>query len=759
MSRNNDANYSYSYEKTSEALKQTQTYLEQFNCPRTAIKFSSEVFPNNLKTIKGSKLPFSAIIQPCASVISPEAFPIVGYGPKQPLIRCMQCKAFLNPFSKFIENGEKYCCNICNTVNPTPQFFYCGLDKQGERPDKNDRAELCCGAYDLNAGDNFMERPPMPPTFIFLIDVSQEAVQTGMLDLTTKILSEVVENELFPGITRAQVALFAYDSALHYFLANPSRKNIQIITVPSPKDFDSVPFPDPLILNAVDNKGEILRIINSLPSLFANTKDRGSCLLSAISSVTKTIKSVGGRLFVLQAGSNITTEPELKLPAPLKSLSQKQIFSPTSSELSELSHKMQEDYISANFFIFSETYKNVVTLAELSKNTGGEIFYYPTANSRDLKFYNEFKNNITKETMWESLFRVRVSSGWKVTNKYGNYSVRCNDLLSIPSMDEHQSLIYEFELEEELAQSQILYIQTSLLHTTSNGARRLRILNYGIPLVERMSDVFSKADSQVVSLTLYRRSLAKISATQDPVSARNEMLQQAHGIVAEMCKECVVQKPGTYIDAFASFPLTLLGMVKHVVLSANGIGASKEMDLRNSLRVMLNAASLDQSMAMFTPYLFTLHSMVDENAGVYDEEGCFTFPQMLSLTSANLTSEGLYLMDDGMNLYMLIGSELDPRQLQEMFGVKRLSDAPTLTEDLLYDNYSKNQLPQRICNLIAELRARKPNKYATLLFIKEGERSPEEFEFYMRLIEDKLNHPLAYKASISEFSNRLHLTQ
>jgi hypothetical protein len=49
------------------------------------------------------------------------------------------------------------------------------------------------------------------------------------------------------------------------------------------------------------------------------------------------------------------------------------------------------------------------------------------------------------------------------------------------------------------------------------------------------------------------------------------------------------------------------------------------------------------------------------------------------------------------------------------------------------------------------LRSRKYDKYSYLYIVKEGDRSPAEFEFYARLIEDKMNIPQSYNISYGDF--------
>lgn len=742
--------------KGSQLIDEIVKRLEQYNCPKSGVRFTSDCFPDTRQSFKESKFPIAAIIQPYASVYPSESFPTVSFGSTKEPVRCSSCKAYINPFNDFIADGSKFRCNFCNALNDVPDYYFAPLDHNGERVDKYERAELCCGTYDFKAGTDYMNRPPIPPTFVFLIDVSQEAVLTGMLEIATKVLQELVENDAFPGEGRAQIGIMTYDSALHYFVINPKLKYPKIVTVTNPKEFgDSTPFPDDLLVNIADYKGAVLSTISALPKVFSNTKERGSCLLAALNCITKNIKHVGGRLFVVQASSTLTTERGFNLTQPVQSIDKREFYAPVHEEPSILSKEMHRYCISTTFFIFSKAYKNIITVGELSRYTAGEIFYYASRADRQQKFYHEFKNVIMKDTVWEAVYRLRVSAGWKIVKRYGNYGIKGGDLLAVPSIDENFSFVYEFELESEPKQKpSVFYIQSVLLFTNAKGEKRIRVINYGVP-TGSMQDVYLKADSQAVGLTMFRKALVKLYETQDPVAARESLIKDTHDIVQEMYKVCGSSiKHGSFIDSLATLPLTILGMVKSSILSPNGVTASKDMDVRNAMRFRLNSTSLDDAMLFFTPYLFALHTLVDENAGVYDEEGCFVFPSLLSLASANLSKSGLYLLDDGLGLYMLVGSQISKEILNNLFGVADLSELPKLMEENMYSN-PKDPLVERIYNLIMELRSRKTEKYAFLHIIKEGEKSAAEFEFYLKLIEDKTIHPHTLSISYSEFVNRL----
>ena len=53
-----------------------------------------------------------------------------------------------------------------------------------------------------------MSRPPAPPIYFFLIDVSKEAVQSGMLEMTVHVLKETITKDLLLGAPRTMVSTY-----------------------------------------------------------------------------------------------------------------------------------------------------------------------------------------------------------------------------------------------------------------------------------------------------------------------------------------------------------------------------------------------------------------------------------------------------------------------------------------------------------------------------------------------------------------------
>lgn len=119
--------------------------------------------------------------------------PPVSFGSK-PIVRCKDCRAYVNPFIRFVENGQKWICNFCGDINPTDSYYYSPLTSVGIRQDYEDRVELRKGSVDFIASNEYMNRPPMPPSYVFVMDVSKPAIDTGYLALCTATIKNVIEN-------------------------------------------------------------------------------------------------------------------------------------------------------------------------------------------------------------------------------------------------------------------------------------------------------------------------------------------------------------------------------------------------------------------------------------------------------------------------------------------------------------------------------------------------------------------------------------
>lgn len=77
-------------------------------------------------------------------------------------------------------------------------------------------------------------------------------------------------------------------------------------------------------------------------------------------------------------------------------------------------------------------------------------------------FFYDLKNVLIKDYTWEAVFRIRISKGWQISRIYGNFLIKSSDLLSVPNINENKSLVYEFNLMDDVCQNDMFCIQVLL---------------------------------------------------------------------------------------------------------------------------------------------------------------------------------------------------------------------------------------------------------------------------------------------------------
>ena len=106
-------------------------------------------------------------------------------------------------------------------------------------------------------------------------------------------------------------------------------------------------------------------------------------------------------------------------------------------------------------------------------------------------------------------------------------------------------------------------------------------------------------------------------------------------------------------------------------------------------------------------------------------------PPVLNLSVNALSATGMYLLDDGLSLWLLVGDQVSETEMMEVFGVPSLMgyDVSNLRLPSLDTQRSK-----KIFTLLQELRVDRPY-YCPLKIVRASD--PEFSKLKWRLIEDR----------------------
>ena len=90
--------------------------MDDYNSDKSLLRVTTERIPSTAQLAKDCGIPLAIIVKPYGELPSGEEIPAATFNNK-PIVRCKECRAYINPFVKFTENGQKWICNFCKDIN------------------------------------------------------------------------------------------------------------------------------------------------------------------------------------------------------------------------------------------------------------------------------------------------------------------------------------------------------------------------------------------------------------------------------------------------------------------------------------------------------------------------------------------------------------------------------------------------------------------------------------------------------------------
>ena len=138
--------------------------------------------PSTSEALSSTGLPLGLLLQPLAALQAGEIpVPVLDFGETGPP-RCRRCRTYINPFMTFRAGGNKLVCNMCTHPNEVSPEYFAPTDPSGVRVDREQRPELMMGTVEFVVPKEYWAKKPTGLQWLFLIDVSQEAVNRGFLE-------------------------------------------------------------------------------------------------------------------------------------------------------------------------------------------------------------------------------------------------------------------------------------------------------------------------------------------------------------------------------------------------------------------------------------------------------------------------------------------------------------------------------------------------------------------------------------------------
>ncbi|KAI4301671.1 hypothetical protein L6164_034924 [Bauhinia variegata] len=710
------------------------------NCNPRCLRLTTSALPSSQSLASRWHLPLGAVVCPLAEAPEGEEVPIINFAPAS-VIRCRRCRTYVNPYVTFTDAGRKFRCNVCTLLNDVPSEHYAQLDATGRRVDLDQRPELTKGTVEFVAPAEYMVRPPMPPVYFFLIDVSLSAVRSGMIEVVAQTIKSCLDE--LPGFPRTQIGFATFDSTIHFYNMKSSLTQPQMLVV-SDLDDIFVPLPDDLLVNLSESRSVVETFLDSLPSMFQGNMNLESAFGPALKAAFMVMSQLGGKLLIFQntlpslgVGRLKLRGDDVRVYGTDKEHALRVAEDPFYKQMAAEFSKYQ---ISANLYAFSDKYTDIASLGTLAKYTAGQVYYYPAFQSaiHGEKLRHELRRDLTRETAWEAVMRIRCAKGFRFTTYHGHFMLRSTDLLALPAVDCDKAFAMQLSLEETLLTTQTMYFQVALLYTASCGERRIRVHTAAAPAVTDLGEMYRMADTGAIVSLLSRLAIEK-TLSHKLEDARNAMQLRIVKALKEYRNLYAVQhrlaNRMIYPESLKFLPLYGLALCKSTPL--RGGYADAPLDERCAAGFTVMTLPIKRLLKLLYPSLIRLDEYLLKPSAPADD--LKNIEKRLPLTGESLDARGLYLYDDGFRFVIWLGRVLSPDVALNIVGgdfAAELSKVTLKEQD--------NEMSRKLIRILEKFRRGDTSYYQLCHLVRQGEQPREGYLILANLVEDQMGGTSGY---------------
>nr|XP_057917802.1 protein transport protein Sec24C isoform X2 [Doryrhamphus excisus] len=695
------------------------------------IRFTAYNMPCTADMAKQSQVPLAAVIKPLATLPPDETPPyLVDHGEGGP-VRCNRCKAYMCPYMQFIEGGRRFQCGFCSCVTEVPPHYFQHLDHTGKRVDFYDRPELSLGSYEFQATVDYCKnnKLPQPPAFIFFIDVSYNAVKSGMVSIVCQELKTLLDhlprqNPDADSVVR--VGFVTYNKVLHFYNVKSSLAQPQMLVVSDVSDM-FVPLLDGFLVNVNESRLVIESLLDHIPVMFADTRETETVFGPVIQAGLEALKAAdcAGKLFVFHTSLPIAEAPgKLKNRDDKKLIGtdkEKSLFQPQVTSYNTLAKECVAQGCCVDLFLFPNQYVDVATLSVVPVSTGGSVYKYTyfEAQSDQERFLNDLRRDVQKPVGFDAVMRVRTSTGIRATDFFGSFFMSNTTDVELAGLDCDKTVTVEFKHDDKLSEETGALVQCAVLYTSCGGQRRLRIHNIAVNCCSQLADVYRNCETDTIINFLSKYAFRGV-LNNSTKAVRDTLVNQCAQILGCYRKNCA--NPSSVGQLILPECMKLLPVYLNCVLKSDVLlpGADVSLDDRAYLRQLISCMDVAETHVFFYPRLLPLMKL---------ESG--SLPVAVRDSEERLSKGGVYLLETGLHLFLWVGANAQQELLLNIFGTSSFSQIDsTMTSLPVLDN----PFSQRLREIVDSFRAQR-SRYMKLMVVKQEDRSELIFRHFM--VEDK----------------------
>lgn len=659
---------------------------DQGNTNPRMMRASLYVAPQTQELLKVTQIPFVFALSPFAKLDERERPPpIVEY--EQGPVRCARCKAYMCPYMEFVEGGTKFRCPFCTANTTVEQWYFAHLDHTGRRTDVEHRPELYYGAYEYGATKQYCKNgvPPKPPGFLFMLDVSYNSMNNGMLQTICNNLENMLENlpkETGMDESLIHIGIAAFDQNVHFFDLSTIQPSMMVV---SDVDEMFVPIVEGLMLPLSQARPAIRSLLAEIPKLFDGNRVTNTILGPAVQAGLDALKCADrvGKLFVFTSTMPLAEAPgKLKMREDRKLLGtekEKQMLVPQCDFYTKLGEGCVKSGVCVDLFLFPNSYMDIATIAQLSAVTGGSVYKYQyfEAGKDASRLLYDLSHAISKQIAFDAMVRIRSSAGIRAVAYSGSFFMENTTDIEIAAIDQDKTIFAELRHDDKLSDEKAV-VQAAVLYTSVSGRRRLRILNMCIPVTADYNGLYRTADYETIATYLLKNSI-ELNREKGNREMRESLAARTAKMLAAYREKCSVQSPlGQLIlpESLKLLPLYANSIMKHDAISG---GNEMSVDDKAWMIEVLRGVKVEDAMRLLYPKIVPV-----ANLELHESED-LTLPTPIRASAEFFHNDQAYVIDNGLVVFLWLGLNVPQQWIQEVFGVASIALVDT----------EKHMIPER----------------------------------------------------------------
>jgi protein transport protein SEC24 len=582
-------------------------------------------------------------------------------------------------------------------------------------------------------------------------------MQIGLLNSIAYIMKDCLDH--IPNAdNRTLIGFITYDSSLHFYNLNSNLSEPQMMIVGDLEDV-FLPLPEDLLVNLSESKSAVLSLLEKLPELHKGSQNVGNALGPALQAAQQMLSPIGGKIIVLNsslpnanAGALKTREDKNKLDSS--------IFQPANAFYKQLAVDCSRCQIGIDMFLFGQAYVDVSTLCCSPRFTSGNTYLYPNWNSARKadaeKFSNEFSHILSRPIALEAVLRVRASRGLRMSVYHGNFFVRSTDLLALPNVNPDNTYSIEVSIDEAI-QSSVVCFQTALLHTSAFGERRIRVLTLALPVTSSLSDIFHSVDTGALVNLLARKAIERAIESKFE-DARDAIINKLVDILGTYkgVNGSNAQSQVLVPENLKLLPLLCLGLMKHPALR---LSQTVSPDLRAYYMELLRVSGTEETLTQLHPVFYPLHRLLVDFPEVGTiQDGVVKMPPFpLPSTSERLERNGMYLLFDGVSIYIWVSRGSDMNLILALFGTQ-FQSYESLPSGPITLEPTGHPLCERTLNIIGKIRERAlslSSIWPKVIIVKEDADAALRMWTLGLMIEDRAEYGPSYAQFLANLREKV----